>query len=86
MGVIFVELGGVTYSVIQCANCDHRTPADQICPMCQPSVEVRCLACYLRGPIPTETITVAPGLVNDAPGTTVTIVNPGGNCPPGANA
>lgn len=88
MGVIFVELNGVTYSVIQCSNCDHRTPADQICPMCQPNpTEARCLACYLRGPIPTETITVAPGQVNDAPGTTTIIVTPSGaNMPPGHNA
>lgn len=84
MGVIFVELAGTTYSVIQCANCDHRTPANETCPMCQPNpTEARCLACFLRGPIPTTT-TIAPGLANDDPlGTTTITVNPGGNCPPG---
>jgi hypothetical protein len=29
------------------------------------------------------TTTIAPGQVNDIPGTTTITINPGGNCPPG---
>jgi len=88
MGVIYVEMNGTTYAVIQCANCDHRTPAGQVCPMCQPNpTEARCIACYLRGPIPTETTTIAPEPINDpppVPTTTATVASI--NDPPGPSS
>ena len=88
MGVIYVEMNGTTYAVIQCANCDHRTPAGQVCPMCQPNpTEARCIACYLRGPIPTETTTITPEPINDPPPlptTTATVAS--SNDPPGPSS
>lgn len=85
--LVYYTNDGQYVSAIQCpAGCDHHTPPDGICVGCQPfPTAARCDTCRLRGPIPTVTTTIAPGLMNDDP-TTQIIVNPGGHEPPGRNA
>jgi hypothetical protein len=86
MDLVYYPLNGVSYSAINCPNCDHRTPPEGTCPVCQPTPTMfRCATCEARGPIPTTT-TIAPGQTNDPPSPTTIVSTPSGtNNPPGHN-
>jgi hypothetical protein len=85
MGVIYVEMNGVTYSAIQCGNCYHTTPAGGVCVVCQPFPDKRCITCFLRDSVPATT-TIAPGQTNDPPTPQTIVSTPSGtNNPPGHN-
>jgi len=77
MDLVYYARDGISWSAINCPNCDHRTSPTDTCPVCQPSPTfARCATCEARGPIPTTT-TITPSIPNDAPDLPTMTIAPG---------